>query len=110
VQALEVCGSSLPRTLAWHSKTGSEDQGMKEVGDSELRVVRLKQLIVMIGLSRSTIYDRMNPKSPRYDDSFPRSIGLGGKAKGWFLQDVKVWLGMQAQLSKGTDSNLGVNE
>lgn len=78
---------------------------MKDVGSGELRVVRLKQLIVMIGLSRSTIYDRMNLKSPRYDDSFPRPICLGGKAKGWFLKDVNYWLGMQAELSKETDGN-----
>lgn len=80
------------------------------IGGSELRVVRLKQLTVMIGLSRSTIYDRMNPNSPRYDDSFPRPIGLGGKARarGWFLSDVKCWLGMQAELSKEIDSNVVV--
>lgn len=81
---------------------------MKDVGSGELRVVRLKQLIVMIGLSRSTIYDRMNLNSPRYDNSFPRPIGLGGKAKGWFLKDVNYWLGMQAELSKEIDSNKGV--
>lgn len=83
---------------------------MKDVSGSELRVVRLKQLVEMIGLSRSTIYDRMNPKSPRYDDSFPRSIGLGGKAKGWLLGDVNYWLGMQVQLSKGGDSKWGDDE
>ncbi|MCD6619947.1 helix-turn-helix transcriptional regulator [Aeromonas veronii] len=31
------------------------------------RVIRLKELTRLIGLSRSTIYDRMNPKSKRFD-------------------------------------------
>lgn len=80
------------------------------ISGSELRVIRLKQLTVMIGLSRSTIYDRMNPNSPRYDDSFPRPIGLGRKARamGWFLSDVNCWLGMQAEQPKEIDSNVGV--
>lgn len=33
-----------------------------------MRVLRLKDMTVYTGLSRSVIYERMNPKSPRYGD------------------------------------------
>lgn len=56
------------------------------------RVIRLKELITHTGLSRSAIYDRMDPHSPRHDPSFPRSFSLGGAAVGWYLEEVDRWL------------------
>lgn len=47
------------------------------------RVLRIREVQSRIGLSRSTIYDRMNPMSPRYDKSFPRPVKLGMSAVGW---------------------------
>ncbi|WP_144965460.1 AlpA family transcriptional regulator [Pseudomonas sp. DE0010] len=55
-------------------------------------VIRLKQLSVKVGLSRSTIYDRINPKSSRYDATFPRPFKLGKFAVGWLEEDVNAWL------------------
>jgi prophage regulatory protein len=56
------------------------------------QIIRLKELVAMTGLSRSSIYDRMSPKSPRFDSSFPPKINLGLRAVGWFLEDVETWL------------------
>lgn len=55
-------------------------------------VIRLKQLSVRVGLSRSTIYDRINPNSSRYDATFPRPFKLGSFAVGWLEEDVNAWL------------------
>lgn len=55
-------------------------------------ILRLKQVIERTGLSRSTIYDRMNVKSPRHDASFPKQMGLGGDAVGWLEDDINVWI------------------
>lgn len=60
--------------------------------DSVGRIIRIKEFAAMIGLSRSTIYDRLNPKSPRFDSTFPRPIKLGASAIGWHLVDVAVWI------------------
>jgi prophage regulatory protein len=57
------------------------------------RIIRLKELIELIGLSRSTIYDRSNPKSKRYDPLFPKPLKLGSSAIGWLLDDVLAWIG-----------------
>jgi len=56
------------------------------------QIIRLKELVAMTGLSRSTIYDKQNPKSPRFDPSFPQKISLGTRAVGWFQREVEAWL------------------
>lgn len=55
-------------------------------------VLRMKDLIRRLGLSRSTIYDRLNPKSDGYDPTFPRKIRLGKSAVGFRDADVSAWL------------------
>jgi prophage regulatory protein len=56
------------------------------------KILRLKELIAYIGLSRSVIYERMDSKSDRHDPSFPKSFALGGKAIGWNEDEVNTWL------------------
>ncbi|MCS0540275.1 AlpA family phage regulatory protein [Aeromonas veronii] len=56
------------------------------------RIVRLKELTQLIGLSRSTVYDRINIKSKRFDPSFPRPIKLGVASVGWSLNEVMAWI------------------
>lgn len=58
-----------------------------------MSVVRLPELETRLGLSKSTIYERTNPNSPRYDESFPKPIRLGlGAAVGWLEHEVDAWL------------------
>lgn len=57
-----------------------------------IKVLRIKDLISKVGMARSTIYDRLNPKSPRYDCSFPKPIKLGLSAIGWLEHEVDEWL------------------
>lgn len=56
------------------------------------KVLRRKDVESLLSISRSTIYDKMNPKSSRYDKDFPRPIKLSLNAVGWFEQDVYNWL------------------
>ncbi|MGN4936400.1 helix-turn-helix transcriptional regulator [Aeromonas rivipollensis] len=51
----------------------------------------------LVGLSRSTIYDRMNPKSKRFDPTFPRPISLGLASVGWSLNEVMDWIASRPQ-------------
>jgi len=72
----------------------------------ELRIIRRKKLEELTGLSRSTIYARINPRSPTYDPAFPRPIELGQGMKnppvGWVQAEVESWL--QGQLHKSRDA------
>ena len=63
-----------------------------EVQEQGSRVLRIKQLISMVGLAKSTIYDYLDPKSPRHDPSFPKPIKLGASAVGWLENEVQRWL------------------
>lgn len=65
------------------------DGGSKRVENVYLRI---KQVIERTGLSRSTIYNKMNPKHSQYDSSFPLSIKLGLRATAWAESDLNTWL------------------
>jgi len=70
---------------------------------STLAIKRRRALEAQLGLSRSTIYDKMNPASPRYDASFPKPIKLGiGSAVGWVESEVDDWLRKQIEASRKT--------
>lgn len=71
--------------------------GLDLGGKPVIRVLRLKAVLERIGVGRSTAYDWMNPKSPRYDATFPRSIKLSGGrdgcgAIGWIESDINNWI------------------
>lgn len=55
-------------------------------------IVRLKELITLLGISRSTIYELMRPASTRYDSSFPSPIKLSKSAIGWRKSEIEDWL------------------
>lgn len=69
-------------------------EAMWVTGEPEVRVIRMKRLSELLSVSRSTLYDWLNPSSPRYDSEFPRPVRLSAKgiAVGWLLDDVMRWL------------------
>lgn len=56
-----------------------------------IQMLRLHELIKLIGLSRSSIYDQLNPRSKRYDPDFPKPIKLN-RASRWLLSEVEEWI------------------
>ncbi|HCB0456063.1 TPA: AlpA family phage regulatory protein [Klebsiella quasipneumoniae subsp. quasipneumoniae] len=50
------------------------------------------------GIARSTIYDWINPKSPRYDGTFPKQLRLGNQSVGWLESEVDQWI-LQREIS-----------
>ncbi|BCK64817.1 hypothetical protein KAM330_38060 [Aeromonas hydrophila] len=56
--------------------------------NNTIKVLRIKDLTNKIGMARSTIYDWLNPKSPRYDETFPKPFKIGQSSIGWFEHDV----------------------
>jgi len=66
-----------------------------------LTILRRRELECRLGLSRSTIYDKINPASPRYDATFPKPIKLGiGSAVGWIEGEIDDWLRKQMEASR----------
>ena len=59
------------------------------------KILRLPTVKESTGLSRSTIYLRM------VNNEFPKSISLGGRAVGWFEEDIQNWLDEKRKESMG---------
>lgn len=57
-----------------------------------ITILRMKHLIKKLGISRSSIYEKINPKSPRYDPTFPRPIKLGPASVGWVESEIDQWI------------------
>ncbi len=66
-----------------------------------LTILRRKQVEARTGLSRSTIYSKMQSSRPAlYDPSFPKPILLGAKSVGWIEAEIEDWLARQVQKSR----------
>ncbi|WP_170611096.1 AlpA family phage regulatory protein [Ruegeria arenilitoris] len=46
----------------------------------------------MTGLSRSSIYAKMDPRNPNYDPDFPRPVRLGKRAVAWRETEIVNWM------------------
>ena len=55
-------------------------------------VLRMAELQLLTGISRSGLYERMNPNSQSFDPTFPRKRVLGPRAVGWLLGEVTAWI------------------
>lgn len=56
------------------------------------RVYRRKQVREVTGLPNSTMYELLDPKSPRHDPTFPRPFPLGARSRGWLAEEVDRWI------------------
>lgn len=62
-------------------------------GATAHRLLRRKQLEQTLGISRSSIYARMDKKSPHYDPAFPIPVKIGGgRAIAWVLAEVEGYI------------------
>ncbi len=55
-------------------------------------ILRIEQVVIQTGISKSNIYDRMDKKSPRYDPTFPKQVELGRGAVGWYADEITDWV------------------
>ena len=68
---------------------------MKTEATKNPSILRLKDVKQRIGLSRSTIYQRIS------EGTFPKPISLGDRAIGWLDSDVDGWLDQRIEASRG---------
>lgn len=59
---------------------------MTEQAKTTRRLMRMIEVIRMTGLSRSSIYDRMNA------GIFPKSVSLGCRSVAWVESEVMDWV------------------
>lgn len=93
-------GSKTGGRLRLESDDGAEF-GAKASPTAERRpigkVARLRRVMELTGLGRSSIYNRMDSRSAHYDPTFPCSFPLGatGGAVGWDEEAIKTWVAAQ---------------
>lgn len=56
------------------------------------QMMRLKDVMQITRLSRSTIYEIMDEKSKRYDPTFPKQIRLTERSVVWRADQIAAWL------------------
>lgn len=56
------------------------------------RILRLKECLKLVGVSRSTWFELTSSSSPRRDETCPRRVKLGSRSVGWFEHQLIDWL------------------
>ena len=56
------------------------------------RILRVSSIARMLGVSKSTIYDWGNPRSPRFLKDFPPKIRIGNACTGFLESDVLAYI------------------
>jgi prophage regulatory protein len=59
---------------------------------SKSSILRQRKLSERTGLSRSTIYNKLDPNSPMHDPTFPQQVRLSANAVGWLESEVEIWI------------------
>jgi prophage regulatory protein len=59
-------------------------------------ILRLPQVKIRVGLSRSSIYLAIS------HGTFPKPVSLGARAVGWLESEVDAWLSQRVELSRGS--------
>lgn len=55
-------------------------------------ILKRKQVEAVTGLSRSTIYAKLDPKSKQHDPDFPKALSLGAQSVGWYSDEIENWV------------------
>ena len=59
---------------------------------SGTRILRLKECLALVGVSRATWFDWNNPASPRHQQDMPKRVRLGPRCVGWYEHELISWL------------------
>lgn len=67
-------------------------------------VLRVRHVCQLLNISRSSLYEKISPSSPRYDPTFPRPFKLGAapssKAIGFWAEAIASWVQARIEASK----------
>lgn len=51
-----------------------------------MKIIRLKEVILLTGLAKSTVYKFIK------DQSFPKQVSLGSRSVGWVESEIQAWI------------------
>lgn len=56
------------------------------------KLLGAKEVCELLGVSRTSIWNRLNPEGKYYDEHFPKPIKLGRKRIVWDSRDIQNWI------------------
>lgn len=78
---------------------------MAQVNEQPITILRLRQVVTRTGISRSAIYEKLNPNSKYHDPLFAKPIKLGASTIGFIENDVNTWLNSRVESSRNAAKN-----
>ncbi|TEU28526.1 helix-turn-helix transcriptional regulator [Alkanindiges illinoisensis] len=70
------------------------------------QIINIKLVIQLTGLSRSTIYEMLKPKSKYYDPTFPKQVELTVGRVGWVAKEISDWIDSKVAAREQTEPPL----
>ena len=70
-------------------------------GSRGLVLLRIGGLMAKTGLSRSSIYSKLDANSPQHDPSFPRQVSTGASSVAWVEAEVDEWILSRLKIRDG---------
>ncbi|HEL3236776.1 TPA: helix-turn-helix transcriptional regulator [Stenotrophomonas maltophilia] len=67
------------------------------------RAIRLPEVLHLLGISKSSWYERLNRNSANYDPSAPKPFKLGSSVRSpsvWWHSEIQAYLSMRASASR----------
>jgi prophage regulatory protein len=75
--------------------------GKMDTQQTAIITVGIEDAAKRLNRCRTWIYDRLNPKSPKYDPSFPRPVKFDAGGKNVFIEsELNAWLSVQIHKSR----------
>ena len=56
------------------------------------QLINIKQVVEILGVARSTIYEMMDEDSPYYDPTFPKKVKITQNRIGWSAWEINQWI------------------
>lgn len=56
------------------------------------QLLNIKQVVLFVGVCRSTIYEMMDENSPYYDSTFPKKVKITQNRIGWSAWEINQWI------------------
>ena len=65
---------------------------METQASTQTKFLRLPKVVQVTGISKGSIYNKINPKSKYFDPDFPKRISLGARTIGFYESEVSAWI------------------
>ena len=56
------------------------------------QLISIKQVVELVGVGRSTIYEMIDKNSPYYDPTFPKKVKITQNRIDWSAYEIHQWI------------------